>query len=221
MRWRSSSPPGRRRNAGPRGASVSGSACRSGDADDRRGGRGGRAAAETALVFVGRNGEWDTEGSDLLDIALPGRQDELIARRRRGEPADRRGAADRRAGRDALARRRSRRCWRPGIRARKRATPSPTCCSARPSRGGRLPQSFPVKLGRQPDASQDREVYPGLDGKVRYEEGVFIGYRHYDRPASRRCSRSASGSGYTRFELSDLWSTRRTFTTAGQRVCAR
>ena len=34
--------------------------------------------AETALVFVGRNGEWDTEGSDLLDISLPGRQDELV-----------------------------------------------------------------------------------------------------------------------------------------------
>ncbi|RYE75218.1 MAG: beta-glucosidase, partial [Hyphomicrobiales bacterium] len=28
--------------------------------------------AETAIVFVGRNGEWDTEGSDLTSIALPG-----------------------------------------------------------------------------------------------------------------------------------------------------
>ena len=37
------------------------------------------ADSEVALVFVGRNGEWDTEGSDLVDIALPGRQDELIA----------------------------------------------------------------------------------------------------------------------------------------------
>ncbi len=36
-------------------------------------------AAEVALVFVGRNGEWDTEGSDLEDIRLPGRQDELVA----------------------------------------------------------------------------------------------------------------------------------------------
>ena len=34
--------------------------------------------AQTALVFVGRSGEWDTEGSDLEGIALPGRQDELI-----------------------------------------------------------------------------------------------------------------------------------------------
>ena len=37
------------------------------------------AESEVALVFAGRNGEWDTEGSDLVDIVLPGRQNELIA----------------------------------------------------------------------------------------------------------------------------------------------
>jgi beta-glucosidase len=37
------------------------------------------AAADRAVLFVGRSGEWDTEGSDLLDIRLPGRQDALIA----------------------------------------------------------------------------------------------------------------------------------------------
>ena len=36
------------------------------------------AAAETALVFVGRSAQWDTEGSDLENITLPGRQDELV-----------------------------------------------------------------------------------------------------------------------------------------------
>ena len=29
--------------------------------------------AETAIVVIGRNAEWDTEGSDLADIELPGR----------------------------------------------------------------------------------------------------------------------------------------------------
>jgi beta-glucosidase len=36
--------------------------------------------AQTALLFVGRNGEWDGEGLDRSSIALPGEQDELIAR---------------------------------------------------------------------------------------------------------------------------------------------
>ncbi|MBP0651395.1 glycoside hydrolase family 3 C-terminal domain-containing protein, partial [Mycobacterium tuberculosis] len=35
-------------------------------------------AADVALVFVGRNGEWDSEGNDLPDFRLPGRQDELV-----------------------------------------------------------------------------------------------------------------------------------------------
>ena len=36
------------------------------------------AAAERAIRFVGRSGEWDTEGSDLPGIGLSGRQEELI-----------------------------------------------------------------------------------------------------------------------------------------------
>ena len=47
--------------------------------------------------------------------------------------------------------------------------------------GGRLPQTFPRRWADNPVQSQDPQVYPGLDGKVRYEEGVFIGYRHYQR----------------------------------------
>lgn len=35
--------------------------------------------ADTAIVFVGRSGEWDTGGSDLQNIALPPRQGELVA----------------------------------------------------------------------------------------------------------------------------------------------
>ncbi len=37
------------------------------------------ADADTAVLFIGRSGEWDTEGSDLEDIALPGRQDESVS----------------------------------------------------------------------------------------------------------------------------------------------
>ena len=38
------------------------------------------ADAEVAVVFVGTNGEWETEGRDRRSLALPGRQDELVAR---------------------------------------------------------------------------------------------------------------------------------------------
>ena len=152
-----------------------------------------RRAADVALVFVGRNGEWDTEGSDLdrhRAARPPGRAGR---RRRRRQPAHRRGAADRRAGRDALARRVAGRA--PGLvsgaggrqRHRRRAP--------RRGRAGRpAAADLPARLGGQPDRQPRSRIYPGRDGKVRYDEGMFVGYRHYDARASRRCSRSASAS---------------------------
>lgn len=70
--------------------------------------------------------------------------------------------------------------------------------------GGRLPQSFPVKWNDNPTHSQDREVYPGLNGKVRYEEGVFIGYRHYERQGIAPLFPFGFGLSYTSFALTDL-----------------
>jgi beta-glucosidase len=70
--------------------------------------------------------------------------------------------------------------------------------------GGRLPQTFPVRWSDNPAHSQDREVYPGLEGKVRYEEGIFVGHRHYDRVGMTPLYPFGFGLGYTSFALSDL-----------------
>lgn len=159
--------------------------------------------AETALVFVGRNGEWDTEGSDLDSIVLPGRQDELIAAvaavnprtvvvLQTGGPVEMPWLGEVAAVLEA---------WYPGQEAGN-AIADVLTGAAEP--GGRLPQSFPVKWADNPTNSQDREIYPGLDGKVRYEEGVFIGYRHYDRHGIAPLFPFGFGLGYTSFAVSDL-----------------
>jgi beta-glucosidase len=70
--------------------------------------------------------------------------------------------------------------------------------------GGRLPQSFPVTWGDNPTRSQDVEVYPGLNGKVRYEEGVFVGYRHYEKTGIAPLFPFGFGLSYTKFALSDF-----------------
>ena len=173
-----------------------------GDADITEAARAA-AEAETAIVCVGRTGEWDTEGSDLEGIALPGRQDELVAAvlaanprtvivLQTGGPVAMPWLADAPAVLQA---------WYPGQEAGN-AIADVLFGDAEP--GGRLPQTFPARWQDNPTWSQDPEVYPGLDGRVRYEEGVFVGYRHYDRHGIEPLFPFGHGLGYTRFELAGL-----------------
>jgi beta-glucosidase len=160
-------------------------------------------AADVALVFVGRNGEWDTEGSDLQDMKLPGRQDELIRAVAKANPKTvvvlqsggpiEMGWIDDVAG--VLQ------AWYPGQEVG-HAIADVLDGKAEP--GGRLPQTQPVRWEDNPTQSQDAEVYPGVDGKVRYEEGVFVGYRHYEMTGTTPLFPFGFGLSYTRFELSDF-----------------
>jgi beta-glucosidase len=67
---------------------------------------------------------------------------------------------------------------------------------------GKLPLSFPRSdsqtLHRGP------EDYPGVDGVVRYSEGIFVGYRGYDRRQLQPQYVFGHGLSYTTFEYSDL-----------------
>jgi beta-glucosidase len=160
-------------------------------------------SAETALVFVGRNAEWDTEGSDLVDITLPGRQNELVAAVAAVNPRTivvlQTGGPVEMPWINAVAG--VIEAWYPGQEAGNAIADVLTGAVA-PS--GRLPQTFPRQHRDNPAHSQDREVYPGLNGRVRYEEGVFIGYRHYDRHGVTPLFPFGFGLTYTDFALSDL-----------------
>lgn len=159
--------------------------------------------ADTAVVFIGRNGEWDTEGSDLPSIELPGRQNELIAAvananpntivvLQTGGPVEMEWIGSVAALLQA---------WYPGQEAGN-AIADVLTGAVEPS--GRLPQTFPTRWSDNPAHSQDREVYPGLEGKVRYEEGIFVGYRHYDRLGMTPLFPFGFGLGYASFDISDL-----------------
>lgn len=159
--------------------------------------------ADVALVFVGRNGEWDSEGNDLPDITLPGRQDELIERvaaanartivvLQTGGPVEM-PWLDKVAGVIEA--------WYPGQECG-HAIADVLFGKAEP--GGRLPQSFPMRWADNPTHSQDPGIYPGHEGKVRYAEGVFVGYRHYDRTGIAPLFPFGFGLSYTTFELTDF-----------------
>ena len=65
---------------------------------------------------------------------------------------------------------------------------------------GRLPTTVPMRY----EDSAALPNYPGADGEVHYEEGVFIGYRHHD--AKNVAPRFAFGHGlsYTNFVYGNL-----------------
>ncbi|ACP24464.1 beta-glucosidase [Sinorhizobium fredii NGR234] len=161
------------------------------------------AKADRAVVFVGRTSDWDTEGSDLRDIALPGLQDRLVDAviaanpntvvvLQTGGPVEMPWLSKARA---VLQ------CWYPGQEAGN-AIADVLLGKAEPS--GRLAQSFPARWLDNPTQSDDPEVYPGKNGHVRYDEGVFVGYRHYDRAGTKPLFPFGHGLGYTSFAIADL-----------------
>jgi beta-glucosidase len=69
--------------------------------------------------------------------------------------------------------------------------------------GGRLPQTFPQQLADDPTHGHPLH-YPGVNGRVVYDEGVFIGYRHAERAGLTPLFAFGHGLSYTRFEHSAL-----------------
>lgn len=65
---------------------------------------------------------------------------------------------------------------------------------------GRLPESFPKKLEDNPSYL----FYGGEGDTVEYREGIFVGYRYYDRKQTELLFPFGHGLSYTRFDFSDL-----------------
>ena len=65
---------------------------------------------------------------------------------------------------------------------------------------GKLPQTFPVRLEDNP-AYLD---FPGENGKVYYGEGLFVGYRYYDKKKIAPLFPFGFGLSYTTFSYSSL-----------------
>ena len=65
---------------------------------------------------------------------------------------------------------------------------------------GRLPETFPIKLSDNPSY-----LFYGGEGNVaEYREGIFVGYRYYDRKEAEVQFPFGYGLSYTSFAFSDL-----------------
>lgn len=155
--------------------------------------------ADVAIVCVGGSAEWDTEGRDRAGLTLPGAQDALVAAVAAANPNT---VVVLQTGGPVLT------PWLDDVAAVLQAWyPGQECghaiCDvlfgdAEP--GGRLPQTFPARLAD----SSGYATYPGEKGVVRYDEGVFIGYRHHDRHGLAPLFPFGFGLGYTTFRIDGL-----------------
>ena len=158
------------------------------------------AQADAALVFVGLNDEYESEGWDRENMELPGAQVDLIkavAKSNKntivilnnGSPVAMNDWID-----DVAA---VVEAWFPGQECGN-AMADIIFGDVNPS--GKLPVSFPVKYEDNPAY----ENYPGSDGKVNYAEGIFMGYRYYDSKGAKPLFPFGYGLSYTSFEYSNL-----------------
>ena len=73
---------------------------------------------------------------------------------------------------------------------------------------GKLPESFPKKLSDNPSYL----FYGGEGDTAEYREGIFVGYRYYDRKETELLFPFGHGLSYTSFDFSDLRLSRKRIT---------
>ncbi|MBX3058040.1 MAG: glycoside hydrolase family 3 C-terminal domain-containing protein [Anaerolineae bacterium] len=154
---------------------------------------------DVAIVFAGLSGEWESESYDRPHMDLPGEQNELITAVAAANP---RTIVVLNTGSpvsmpwinevSAVLQ-----TWYPGQEAGN-ALADVLFGKADPS--GRLPQTFPVRLQDNPTFIN----YPGENGHVLYGEGIFVGYRYYEKKEVAPLFPFGHGLSYTTFEFSNL-----------------
>ena len=152
------------------------------------------AAADVAIVIVGTDDDWETEGEDRTSLTLPGDQDDLVAAVAAANPNTvvvvNTGSPITMPWLDdvpAVAQ-----LWFPGQEIGDALV---DVLSGVSEPGGRLPITFPQRLEDTPAFAH----HPGINGRAGYAEGLFIGYRWYDREAIEPQFPFGFGLGYTTF----------------------
>ncbi len=155
--------------------------------------------SDVAVVVVGLNGEWESEGFDRVDMKLPGQQDELIRAVRAANPNTvvvlNAGSPVEMPWADEVPA--ILQLWYNG-QEQGNALADVLFGDVNPS--GKLPTTFPVRLQDNPAYIN----YPGENGKVRYGEGIFVGYRYYDKKELVPLFPFGHGLSYTSFAYSNL-----------------
>jgi beta-glucosidase len=157
--------------------------------------------ADVAVVLAGLGEEFESEGFDRSSLELPSEQRELIGAVAAANPAT---VVVVSAGAQVLLDWAEQvpavlLVWYPG---QEFGDALAHVLFGRAEPGGRLPMTFPARPEDTP------VLEPGPDEPVakewHYREGLFVGYRHYDREQLTPAYCFGHGLGYTTFDYEDL-----------------
>lgn len=155
--------------------------------------------SDVAVIFAGLPGRYETEGTDRNNIHIPENQNALITRVADVQPntvvvlyngspvsmpwiGEVAAVLEMHLAGDGVS----------------EATMALLYGEANPS--GKLAETYPIQLEDNPSFLN----FPGEDGIVEYHEGIFVGYRYYEKKKSKVLFPFGHGLGYTQFTYSDL-----------------
>jgi len=157
------------------------------------------ADSDVAIVCVGFGGDWQSEGFDRETLAMPGQQDALVEQVAAANPRTivvlNTGSPISMPWLDKVAA--VVQAWYPGQECGN-ALADVLFGNTNPA--GKLPQTFPQRLEDTPTYLD----FPGENGKIYYSEGLFVGYRYYDKREIAPLFPFGFGLSYTTFRYSSL-----------------
>jgi len=156
-------------------------------------------SSEVVILLAGLTPEWEAEGFDRVDMKLPGFQNQLIEQvatvnpntivvLNSGSPVEM-PWLDKVRGVVQL--------W---YNSQEQGNALADVLFGDASPSGKLPITFPKRLQDNPSYIN----FPGEGGKVSYGEGLFVGYRYYDKKGIEPLFPFGFGLSYTSFEYSNL-----------------
>ncbi|MES9806345.1 glycoside hydrolase family 3 C-terminal domain-containing protein [Streptomyces cinereoruber] len=155
-------------------------------------------AADTAVVVVATTERVESEGFDRTDLALPGRQDDLVRAVAAANPNTvvvvNAGSPVEMPWREDVAA--ILLTWFPGQEG---GAALADVLTGAEEPGGRLPTTWPAVLADAPVT----DVVP-VDGELDYAEGPFIGHRAWDRSGRTPAYAFGHGLGYTTWSYDSL-----------------
>jgi beta-glucosidase len=174
-------------------------------------------SADMAILFIGGNRDYESEGRDRKDLSLPFGEQELVDAVTAANPKTIIvivGGAPYDIGQ--IKKQNSTIVWS-WYNGSENGNALADVLTGKINPSGKLPFTFPAHLEQSP--AHALNAYPGEDLTVNYKEGIMVGYRWYDSKKIEPLYCFGYGLSYTAFAYSALQTDKKSYK-AGETITA-